>query len=128
MNSPREVDVCKIFVVNSICGFRESKKSDKYVVELATRAQDPEIRALTVKVLNEHHKEVRSAQDDPQNGKLMKQLLQEKLLMEKELNREEEEATAGAKTVPETALVVDPSNIVDGKRTRKESIRYQNIQ
>ncbi|CAN9091538.1 unnamed protein product [Alternaria alternata] len=32
-----------MFVKNSLCGYRESKKSDKYVVELATRAQDPEI-------------------------------------------------------------------------------------
>ncbi|CAN9091673.1 unnamed protein product [Alternaria alternata] len=33
-----------MFVKNSLCGYRESQKSDKYVIELATRAQDPEIQ------------------------------------------------------------------------------------
>ncbi|CAN9146200.1 unnamed protein product [Alternaria alternata] len=42
-----------MFVKNSLCGYRESQKSDKYVIELATRAQDPEIRKLAVKMLND---------------------------------------------------------------------------
>ena len=54
-----------MFVKNSLCGYWESKKPDKYVIELATRAQDPEIRKLAVEMLNEYHVEVRAAQDDP---------------------------------------------------------------
>ena len=50
-----------MFVKNSLCGYRESTKSDKYVVELATRAQDPEIRKLAVEILKEYHVEVREA-------------------------------------------------------------------
>jgi hypothetical protein len=55
------VNIVKMFVKNPLCDYRESKKSDKYVVELATRAQDPNIRKLAVETLNEYHVKVRAA-------------------------------------------------------------------
>lgn len=58
------MNIVEIFVKNSLCDYRESKKSDKYVVELAKRAQDPEIRKLAVEMLNEYHVEVRAAKED----------------------------------------------------------------
>jgi hypothetical protein len=61
-------------IKNSLYGYRELKKSDKYVVELATRAQDPEIRKLAVVMLNEYHVDVRAAQDGPCNKELQKLL------------------------------------------------------
>jgi hypothetical protein len=67
-----------MFVKNSLRGYRESKKSDKYVVELATRAQDPEIRKLAVEILKEYHVEVREAQEDPANQELLRLLKRER--------------------------------------------------
>lgn len=67
-----------MFVKNSLCGYRESKKSDKYVVELATRAQDPEISKLAVEMLKECHVEVREAQEDPANKELLRLLKRER--------------------------------------------------
>jgi hypothetical protein len=57
--------------------------SDKYVVELATRAQDREIRKLAVEMLNEHHVEVRAAQEDPANQELLRLLKRERQAQEK---------------------------------------------
>jgi hypothetical protein len=62
----------KMFVKNSLCGYRESKRSDKYVIELVTRAQDPEVRKLAVEMLNEYHVEVRAAQEDSANQELLR--------------------------------------------------------
>jgi hypothetical protein len=63
----------------------ESKKSYKYVVESATRAQDPEIRKLAVEMLNEYHMQVRAAQDDPANKELLKSLKRERQAQEKQV-------------------------------------------
>jgi hypothetical protein len=63
------VNIVEIFVKNSLCDYRESKKSDKYVVELPKRAQDPEIRKLAVEMLNEYHVEVRAAKEDSRQSR-----------------------------------------------------------
>jgi hypothetical protein len=128
VDSLREVQITKMFVSNSICGYRESKKSDKYIVELATRAQDPDIRALAVDVLNEYHKEVQAAQDDPENAKLIKLLRKERAEKEKERREIEDDAKRGATTVPETSAALDLDNIIDAKRTRRRPERFEDVQ
>ncbi|CAI9633145.1 unnamed protein product [Alternaria burnsii] len=116
-------------VKNSLYGYRESKKSDKYVVEMATRAQDPEIRKLAVEMLNEYHVDVRAAQDDPCNKELQKLLKRQRQAQEKE-REEQDELSRGAKVVPEKGLNVDPKNIVDpkSKRLRKKPERFSDIE
>ena len=47
------------------------------MVELVTRAQDPEIRKLAVEMLNKYHVEVRAAQEDPANQELLRLLKRE---------------------------------------------------
>ena len=79
-----------MFAKNSLCGYRESKKSDKYVVELATRAQDPEIHKLAVEMLNEYHVEVRAAQDDPANQELLRSLKRKRQAQEKQREAQDE--------------------------------------
>ena len=79
-----------MFVKNSLCGYWESKKPDKYVVELATRAQDPEIRKLAVEMLNEYHVEVRAAQGDPRNKELQKLLMRQRQAQEKQREAQDE--------------------------------------
>ena len=118
-----------MFVKNSLCGYWESKKPDKYVVELATRAQDPEIRKLAVEMLNEYHVDVRAAQDDPCNKELQKLLKRQRQAQEKE-REEQDELRRGAKVVPEKGLNVDPKNIVDpkSKRLRKKPERFSDIE
>ena len=100
-----------------------------YVVELATRAQDPEIRKLAVEMLNEYHVEVRAAQDDPCNKELQKLLKRQRQAQEKE-REEQDELRRGAKVVPEKGLNVDPKNIVDpkSKRLRKQPERFSDIE
>ncbi|RYN35416.1 hypothetical protein AA0119_g1231 [Alternaria tenuissima] len=128
VNSPREVEIIKMFVKDSICGYRESKKSDKYVVELATRAQDPKIRALAVEMLNEYHKEVQSAQKDPENAELMGLLCKERDASLKRRRETQEEARAATTTVPEsTQAHIDLSNIVGSKRERKRPERFGDV-
>ncbi|KAI4648529.1 uncharacterized protein J4E79_010151 [Alternaria viburni] len=128
MNSPREVTITKMFVQNSLCAYRESKKSDKYIVELATRAQDPEIRALAVQVLNEYHLEVRAAQDDPENQDLLQMLLHERTVREQQ-RRDEKEAQSGAQAVADHNRDVDAENIIQPgtKRERKRPERFEDL-
>lgn len=117
-----------MFVNNSICGYRESKKTDKYIVELATRAHDPDIQALAVDMLNEYHKEVQAAQDDPDNLQLMQLLLEERAQKIKAREAREREA-AGAKAVPEKASldVLDANNIVTATRARRKPERFEDV-
>ncbi|CAN9145950.1 unnamed protein product [Alternaria alternata] len=117
-----------MFVKNSLCGYRESKKSDKYVVELATRAQDPEIHKLAVEMLNEYHVEVRAAQDDPANQELLRSLKRKRQAQEKQ-QEAQDELRSGAKVVPEKGLDVDLKNIADSKskRLRKRPERFSDI-
>jgi hypothetical protein len=123
------VEIVKMFVLNSLCGFRESKKTDKYIVELATRAQDPEIRALAVEVLNEYHKEVQAAQNDPENQELMRLLREERAAKRKKERERIDAAKTTTKTIHENSSeVVDESNIVDSKRTSKRPERFVDIQ
>jgi hypothetical protein len=72
------VNIVEMFVKNPLCDYRGSKKSDKYVVELTTRAQDSEIRKLAVEMLNEYYVEVRAAQEDPANQELLRLLKRER--------------------------------------------------
>jgi hypothetical protein len=63
----REVDITKLYLHGSICSDREARKRDKYMIELATRAFDAAMRRLIVWCLNEWQKEVKRAQEDPDN-------------------------------------------------------------
>jgi hypothetical protein len=122
------VEIVKMFVSNSICGYRESRKSDKYIVELATRAEDPEIRALAVEMLNEYHQEVQAAQDDPKNQEVMKMLRDERVANEKRRHEVEEVAQAATTTVHENfGSVLDTNNIVETKRIRRQPERFEDI-
>ncbi|KAH6633035.1 hypothetical protein C7974DRAFT_163624 [Boeremia exigua] len=56
--------IYKFYVEQSIFAYRESRKRDKYLVKLATRASDPAMRSLIVKCLNLHQENVRA---DPTN-------------------------------------------------------------
>ncbi|CAN9105543.1 unnamed protein product [Alternaria alternata] len=96
----------KMFVKNSLCGYRESKRSDKYVIELVTRAQDPEVRKLAVEMLNEGNGQAQEKQREAQD-----------------------ELCSGVKVVPEKGLNVDPENIVDSKskRRKKRPERFSDI-
>jgi hypothetical protein len=130
INSPREVHVVKMFVKESICSYREAKKADKYLVELATRATDPNIQALAVEMLNEHHKEVQAAQDDPKNKKLMNKLREELARLRNVREERKAESAAAAKTVTEkmSSDVLDAANVVTDKRNRKQPERFEDVQ
>jgi hypothetical protein len=125
MNSPREVEMTKMFVKNSICGYRECKKADKYVVELATRANDPQIRQLAVNMLNEYHRSVREAQDNPDNKQLRDLLVKERAQRERD-KRIAEEAGSGAKVVAEK-IIPEPESIIEGKRARRQVQRFADL-
>ncbi|ORY05905.1 hypothetical protein BCR34DRAFT_590752 [Clohesyomyces aquaticus] len=55
------VEVLKLYARNSICTYREHRKGNRFVMELATRPHDPDIRQLLVDVLNNYQNEVRDA-------------------------------------------------------------------
>ena len=61
-------------VQNTIAAYREYRKRDEAIVELATRASDPEIQTLLVQVLNEHQAVSRAAQEDPANRDLVEKI------------------------------------------------------
>ncbi|CAA9966438.1 Helicase C-terminal [Pyrenophora teres f. maculata] len=128
VNSPREVEIVKLYVENSICGYRESRKADKYIVELATRAQDPVIRSLAVDVLNEYQKEVQAAQDDPENAELMRAVREERASRQTKRRIMEEDIKAATKTVAEPSLsMVNQDNIINAKRTTKRPERFSDL-
>jgi len=60
-----------VSVLNTIGAYKESRKRDKALIELATRANDPEIKNLLVYCLNEFNNTIRQAQEDPANEELM---------------------------------------------------------
>lgn len=124
MDSPRSVVIVKMFVENSICAYREGKKTDKHVVELATRAQDPIIQALAVEILNEHQEQVKAAHDDPENADWMTELRRLQAEREKQLR---DYAESRAQTVSEKPSV-EEKNIVTGTRLRKRPERYTDIE
>lgn len=62
---------------NSVSGYREARKRDKARIELATRANDPIIRDLLVRCLNDYQETVARAQADPQNSAVMATLHQQ---------------------------------------------------
>jgi hypothetical protein len=109
--------VTKIMVKNTIATYREYRKRDKAIIELATRASDPEIAAILVQCLNDHQEVIRSAQADPKNQELM-----EKLAVRKEVAQEQ--TVLLARTVPDKLDLVK-NQILEGKRTRKAVERYR---
>lgn len=121
MNSPREVTIVKMHAINTIASYRESKKVDKYVVELATRAADPAIRNLAVQVLNEYHAEVRAAQDAEENKELMATLIEARDREVARMARIKKEEEDGAKTVPERYEALDATKIIANGEKRAKS-------
>ncbi|KAL5372897.1 hypothetical protein DPSP01_013126 [Paraphaeosphaeria sporulosa] len=130
MNSPREVTIIKMHVQDTVASFRESKKVDKYIVELATRAADPIIRQLAVQLLNEYREEVKAAQENEDNKELRETLLAARAREVEKMERETKEEMAGAKTVPERLDNLDPANVIkDGeKRKVKAPERFEAIE
>jgi len=55
-----------------VSAYREARKRDKALIELATRASDPRIQELLVQVLNQFQSTIRQAQEAPENAELMK--------------------------------------------------------
>jgi hypothetical protein len=115
---PHVVEIVKIFVEGSIHAYRESRKRDKYLVELSTRANDPDMRSLIVKCLNEHQLAVRKAQHDERNAELMAQLQE---VHEVEAVREELQL---AQAVPDPMDILSIPEVV-GKRARKPVIHFR---
>jgi hypothetical protein len=105
--------VTKIFVLNSICAYRERRKRDKFLFELATRAFDPAMKKLLVRCLNEYQKVVARAQDDPANATLMARL-KETAKVTKDIGDLIKQNVEPEKVTPDSSL------IVSGKRTRKQ--------
>jgi hypothetical protein len=90
------------------------------MIELATKAFDAAMRRLIIWCRNEWQKEVKRAQEDPDNQQLMRQIQQE----EKIKKDKRELIVAG--------VVEDPMDIIDipiahGKRTRKPVQWYCDI-
>jgi hypothetical protein len=90
------------------------------MIELATKAFDAAMRRLIIWCRNEWQKEVKRAQEDPDNQQLMRQIQQE----EKIKKDKRELIVAG--------VVEDPMDIIDipiahGKRTRKPVQWYRDI-
>ncbi len=110
-------EIFKLLVNNSICAYRESRKRDKYMVELATRAYDPDLRSLIVKCLNKFQDTVRAAQKDLSNAELMEQI--------KELESVEDtkQELIKAKAVADPIDLVS-TPVAEGKRARKPVKRY----
>lgn len=125
MNSPREVTIVKFMVKDSIHAYREGKKIDKYIVELATIDNDPGVRKLAVELLNEYQAEIRAAQDDPENASLMEDLRKHQRVEEEKLKAAMKNDSSGAKTVPESPDQLDVNNIIgDRKREVKRPALY----
>jgi hypothetical protein len=103
MQAPQKlkVEITKLFVNNSIFAYREHRKRDKYLPELATRAHDPIMKALIVKCLNDFQKTVLAAQQDPANKDTM-QILEQQATIDVE---KEKLVMAG--------VVRDPLDLVD---------------
>jgi hypothetical protein len=89
------------------------------MIELATRAFDTAMRRLIVWCLNEWQKEVKRAQEDPDNQQLMW------LIQEEKIKEDKRELIAAG-------VAEDPMDIIDvpiayGKRTRKPVQWYRDI-
>ena len=104
--------ITKISIKNTIGAYKESRKRDKALIELATRANDPEIRALLVYCLNDFNEAIRLAQEDPENAELMSRL--NTLASIEKTNK-----MLMASAVPDKNELVSFETI-DGKRQRKE--------
>ncbi|OSS54985.1 hypothetical protein B5807_00044 [Epicoccum nigrum] len=119
-DAPHKWDVMftKLFVQNSIFAYREFRKRDKYVVELATRASDPVMQGLNVKCLNAYQEKVRKAQKDPANGELMKMLQQCKQI------EEDREALVEAGAAYDPMDLVDVAGPSNKKRTSIKPKRF----
>lgn len=95
---------------------------------MATRAQDSTIQALVVEVLNEYYPEVRAAQDDPANKKLLDMLLHEGTVREQQCG-DQKEAQPGAQAVTDSDRDVDAGNIIHTgtKRIRNRPEQFGNV-
>jgi len=102
---------------NTIGMYREYRKRDKAIVELATRARDPEIAALLVQCLNDYQTTIRQAQADPANQDLLQKLAEHS-------RRFKEQKLILADAVPDKNDL-EGGSIVEGKRTRKPVERYR---
>ena len=106
-----------MFVPNTICAYREARKRDKFMYELATRASDPALQTLLVRCLNEHQKLVRNAQNDPENQELM-----EKLRAQNNMQQDVKDLIK-ARAVPDKIDLI-PTETVTEKRKRKPVQRF----
>jgi hypothetical protein len=113
----KAIVITKIFVKNTISAYREYKKRDKAIVELATRARDPAIAEILVQCLNDHQQVIRSAQADPNNQELM-----QKLATRQEIAKEQ--AFILASSVPDKNDL-GKNQILEGKRKRTGIDRYR---
>jgi len=114
--------VTKLMVPESIHAYREAKKRDKAIIELATRANDPRVRAAIVNLLNEYQREVRRAQESKENEDLMFKI-QEEEAETKDLRQLGKDAR-----VVRDAIDIGTNNIVEGTRQRRAPERYASMQ
>ncbi|KAL8834745.1 MAG: hypothetical protein Q9170_003622 [Blastenia crenularia] len=69
-----EVLVIRIRVLNSNDEFRESKQTDKAIMDMSTRAADPEVQKLLIALLNENNWEVKEAHESAEGIALKSQI------------------------------------------------------
>lgn len=113
--------ITKLIVPESIHAYREAKKRDKAIIELATRANDPRIRAAIVTLLNEYQRHVRQAQEKPENQELIS-----KIRDHDTRTKDLRELAKDARVVRDT-IDLGTNNILEGKRRRQAPERYETI-
>ncbi|KAH8730763.1 hypothetical protein GQ44DRAFT_723010 [Phaeosphaeriaceae sp. PMI808] len=110
------VRITKIMIENSISAYKEFRKRDKALIELATRAKDPAIEQLLVDCLNEHQETIRRAQADPKNKELIGKFAEHAKIVKEQLG-------LLAKAVHDKNNLVDIEPVT-GKRQRRGVDRY----
>ncbi|KAH8730759.1 hypothetical protein GQ44DRAFT_723006 [Phaeosphaeriaceae sp. PMI808] len=103
-------------IENSISAYKEFRKRDKALIELATRAKDPAIEQLLVDCLNEHRETIRRAQADPKNKELIGKFAEHAKIMKEQLG-----LLAKAVHDKNNLVEIEP---VTGKRQRRGVDRY----
>ena len=103
------MEVICIHVTNSHSAFKEAKQSDKALIELATRAHEPAMRSLLVRLLQAYQQEVIAAHTSEAGRKIL-------------------DAESNSPLVPavlDSVLVDEPTVTSAGKGTDDDSVNHK---